>query len=277
MAQLTRKISPPSAIALLFAVGDAGLRRDRVVYLSSGTDGPGAEWGDEGRRARRSASSVNLTLSDWAPARSARPAACGRCRPGSRRRRHRRRRARDRDCGALGADAVAAGAVGDEEVLALGHRSRRPRRRGVGLLGGEEGVGASGEQQAQQDEHDDRGGVSAAGGQGVHDGILSSVVAGARDRAAVVLGGQTTQEVDRGEEGDPHDVDEVPVVRRHDGADRVAWVYRRVVKVRRDDEEEGDEAAGDVEAVEAGRHVEHRAVGVGGQGRAARGRARRTP
>src|SRR6186713_2749730 len=61
--------------------------------------------------------------------------------------------------------------------------------------------------------------------------------------------------VDDEEQADPDDVDEVPVVRGDDRARglRVAEALGR--EAAADDEEEGDEAAGDVQAVEAGRQV----------------------
>src|SRR6478735_3646619 len=76
------------------------------------------------------------------------------------------------------------------------------------------------------------------------------------------------EEVDRAEEPDPHDVDEVPVVRDDDGAGRllVGETTRRIGAP--EDEEEGDQAAGDVRAVEAGREVEHRAEAGAAEGEA---------
>src|SRR3954454_7197804 len=76
------------------------------------------------------------------------------------------------------------------------------------------------------------------------------------------------EEVDRAEQPDPHDVDEMPVVRDDDGARRLfmSEPTRRVRPPK--DEEERDQTPGDVCAVKAGREEEHRAEAGGAQGQA---------
>src|SRR5919199_348862 len=69
-------------------------------------------------------------------------------------------------------------------------------------------------------------------------------------------------DVDDEEEADPDHVDEVPVVRGHDGARRLGVAEARRGEGARDDQQEGDETAGDVQAVEPGGQVEDRAVGA---------------
>src|SRR6476661_2217033 len=82
----------------------------------------------------------------------------------------------------------------------------------------------------------------------------------ASDCGFVVDTGSLADQVDRGEEPDPHDVDEVPVVGDHDGRGRLC--RREPAHGGPDEQEhEGDEAADDVEGVEAGRQVEDGAVG----------------
>src|SRR5918995_6433765 len=83
---------------------------------------------------------------------------------------------------------------------------------------------------------------------------------GASDCGFGVDTGSLADQVDRGEEPDPHDVDEVPVVGDHDRRGRLC---RREAAHRGPDEQvdEGDEAPDDVEAVEAGRQVEDGSVG----------------
>src|SRR6478672_13286729 len=71
------------------------------------------------------------------------------------------------------------------------------------------------------------------------------------------------EQVDRGEEGDPDNVDEVPVVRGHDGADGLGMRVAPGGEGPGDDEQEGDEPARDVHAVEPGGQEEDRAVAVG--------------
>src|SRR4051812_8061355 len=64
-------------------------------------------------------------------------------------------------------------------------------------------------------------------------------------------------QVDRGEEADPDDVDEVPVVGHDDRGGRLL-VGEPLGRVgASEDEQEGDEAARHVQAVEAGGQVEH--------------------
>src|SRR6478735_4145740 len=74
------------------------------------------------------------------------------------------------------------------------------------------------------------------------------------------------QDVDHDEQGDPHDVDEVPVVGRDDRAGGLRVRVAAGGEGAPDDEQERDETAGDVHAVEAGGQVEDRAVRVGGEG-----------
>src|SRR5919107_1703586 len=73
----------------------------------------------------------------------------------------------------------------------------------------------------------------------------------ASDCGFVVDTGYLADQVDRGEEPDPHDVDEVPVVGDHDGRGRLR---RRESAHRGPDEQvdEGDQAPDDVQRVEAG-------------------------
>ena len=144
-------------------------------------------------------------------------AASGRCPPGSRPRRRRRRRGWGRALRALGVEAVAASSSW------RGTASCPPRRlagsapwRRCGRLGREGGVGGAGQEQAEQEQDGDRGRVPAAGGQCVHGALLSSCGVGRSDQVGGWMG--SLQQVDHDEQGDPHDVDEVPVVGRHDGA-----------------------------------------------------------
>src|SRR6476620_7843070 len=78
-----------------------------------------------------------------------------------------------------------------------------------------------------------------------------------RGRRAVLL----LDEVDRGEQPDPDDIDEVPVVRHDDGTDRLLVGELAGHEGAAEDQQEGDQTAGHVEAVETGREVEDRAVG----------------
>ena len=119
MAQLVRKSSPPLAASP--SVGSTtSWRRD---------GGPGRQRGDVGgQRGDLLLGELDRLLR--APAGRARPAASGRCRPGSRPRRRRRRPGgRDRrSCrGRPGVEAVAGGAVRQEELLALLDGLRRQR------------------------------------------------------------------------------------------------------------------------------------------------------
>src|SRR5215218_10434786 len=86
-----------------------------------------------------------------------------------------------------------------------------------------------------------------------------SPASAASDCGFVVDTGSLADQVDRGEEPDPHDVDEVPVVGDHDGGGRLGG--REAAHGGPDEhEDEGDEAADDVQRVEAGGQVEDRAV-----------------
>src|SRR5919107_1798821 len=72
--------------------------------------------------------------------------------------------------------------------------------------------------------------------------------------------GSLADQVDRGEEPDPHDVDEVPVVGDHDRRGRLR--RREPAHGGPDEHEhEGDQATDDVQRVEPRRQVEDRAVG----------------
>src|SRR3954452_23366053 len=83
---------------------------------------------------------------------------------------------------------------------------------------------------------------------------------GTSDCGFVVDTGSLADQVDRGEEPDPHDVDEVPVVGDHDRGGRLC--RRETAHGGADEQEdEGDEAADDVQGVEAGGEEEDRAVG----------------
>src|SRR4051794_29703927 len=73
---------------------------------------------------------------------------------------------------------------------------------------------------------------------------------------------RSLQQVDRGEQGDPHHVDEVPVVGGHDRAGRLGVGVATRREGAADDEQEREQATGDVQAVEAGREVEDGPVGV---------------
>src|SRR3954447_17909617 len=70
------------------------------------------------------------------------------------------------------------------------------------------------------------------------------------------------EQVDGGEQGDPDHVDEVPVVRGHDGAGGLRMPEPASRERASDDQQEGDQASRDVQAVEARREVEDRAVAV---------------
>src|SRR3954471_11870517 len=99
-----------------------------------------------------------------------------------------------------------------------------------------------------------------------YPGVRISCVDVGSSGVAVGIGStRLLDQVDRGEEADPDDVDEVPVVGHDDGRGGllVGEPLRRVGAA--EDEQEGDEAARHVQAVEAGGQVEHRAVRVGGQ------------
>src|SRR3954468_24288187 len=67
----------------------------------------------------------------------------------------------------------------------------------------------------------------------------------------------SSDEVDDGEQPDPHDVDEVPVV-RHDDRGRGLSGGELAELGADQQEDEGDEPTDDVQAVEAGGEVEHR-------------------
>src|SRR5215472_11872242 len=77
--------------------------------------------------------------------------------------------------------------------------------------------------------------------------------------------GASTDQVDGGEQADPHDIDEVPVIGHDDGADLLFLSDFPGCVGAPEQEEERDEPAGDMEAVEPGRNVEHRPVAAGRQ------------
>src|SRR3954469_14644881 len=111
------------------------------------------------------------------------------------------------------------------------------------------------------------------------------LASGERRRAAsavtIALLGQTwarrepasLEDVDDEEEADPDHVDEVPVVRGHDGAGRLGVAEPLGGEAATDDQQEGDQAAGHVQAVEPGGQVEDRPVRVGRDGQAVSGQA----
>src|SRR6516164_2542888 len=72
-------------------------------------------------------------------------------------------------------------------------------------------------------------------------------------------------EVDGGEQADPHDIDEVPVIGHDDGADLLFLGETPGGVGAPEQEEERDEPTGHVQAVEPGRNVEDRPVPAGGQ------------
>src|SRR4051812_41759646 len=75
----------------------------------------------------------------------------------------------------------------------------------------------------------------------------------------VVDTGSLADQVDRGEQPDPHDVDKVPVVGDHDGRGRLG--RREPAHGGADEQEDkGDQTPDDVQRVEAGRDEEDRAV-----------------
>ena len=153
--QLVRKIWPPRTIASSRSSLVESL--DRVVLL--GRDGgPGAQRGDERRRARDLLLGVGHRLARGLRA-GLGHAASGRCRPGSRRRRRRHRPATGRwrcppdRVDALAVLAVAERAADEEELAAL----RDVLGVALGLLGlgrGERGVEAAGDEQAEQQHHE---------------------------------------------------------------------------------------------------------------------------
>src|SRR3712207_5280438 len=72
------------------------------------------------------------------------------------------------------------------------------------------------------------------------------------------------QQVYRREQGDPHHVDELPVVRHYDGGDGLRVGEPAGEVGAPEDVQERDQPAGDVETVEAGRQGEAGAVRRGG-------------
>src|SRR3954452_25114909 len=72
--------------------------------------------------------------------------------------------------------------------------------------------------------------------------------------------GLLLDEVDGREQADPHHVDEVPVVRHDDRADGLLVGELAGHEGAPDDQQEGDQPSGDVQAVESGGEVEHRAI-----------------
>src|SRR6516162_1053973 len=77
------------------------------------------------------------------------------------------------------------------------------------------------------------------------------------------VGGSSADQVDGGEQADPDDIDEMPVVGDDDGAD-LLLLGEGLGGVRASQQEqEGDQATGHVQAVEPGGDVEHRPVPAG--------------
>ena len=176
---------------------------------------------------------------------------------------------------ALAVLAVAGGAADEEQRAALGDAwTGRPRwsRRWRGRArrtGRRSPAGPSAGRRAR------RTGCAAwlrVGRRGVALGVLWSVPGRwSRWRAALL------DQVDRREQTDPDDVDEVPVVRHDDGADGLLVGELPGHVGAAEDEQEGDQPAGDVQAVEAGGEVEDRAVRRGRGSWCPRGSARCTP
>src|SRR3954466_6539879 len=79
----------------------------------------------------------------------------------------------------------------------------------------------------------------------------------------VTSGLSLADEVDDGEQADPDDVDEVPVVRHDDGGSRLAR-GERAERAADEQEDERDEPAHHVQAVEARRYVVDGPVAMAG-------------
>ena len=168
---------------------------------------------------------------------------------------------------ALAVGAVAGGAADEEQLLALGRRRRRWRRRrpAPGARGRTTAYSPPVSQPApsEQDERPRASGWRRRAAERRHG--VAGVMESSR-RCSGASGGRGRRhlmQVDRGEQADPHDVDEVPVVRHDDGAGRLLVGEPPGHEGAAEDEQEGDQAAGHVQAVEAGGQVEHRAVRVG--------------
>src|SRR5665647_1210365 len=80
--------------------------------------------------------------------------------------------------------------------------------------------------------------------------------------------GRSPDQVDRTEERDPDDVDEVPVVGDHDRRRGLVVPEPLGGEGPAEQEEEGEQSADHVQPVEPGGQVEHRPVGVGRDGQA---------
>src|SRR3954469_3676862 len=76
------------------------------------------------------------------------------------------------------------------------------------------------------------------------------------------VGAASFEDVDDEEQADPDHVDEVPVVRGHDGAGRLGVAEALHGEDAAEDEQEGEEPTGHVRGVEPGRQVEDRPVPV---------------
>ena len=165
IAQLTRNSSPPRATS----------PPSPLVYSASGIGRAGGQRRDVGGQGGDLLlGELDLVLA-LAPGRPGRPAASGRCRPGS--------------PPAAAPTPIRVGpalvpwALRPWQVAQLARKSFLPvldRASAAAVpasacLGAKRGVGDPGEDQAEQQEQGDRGGVSAAGGQGVHGAVLSSV------------------------------------------------------------------------------------------------------
>src|SRR5512138_3214960 len=83
----------------------------------------------------------------------------------------------------------------------------------------------------------------------------ASAVTIALQRGGVRRRPASLEDVDDEEEADPDHVDEVPVVRRHDGAGGLLVAEALDGEDPAQDEQEGDEAAGHVRGVEPGGQV----------------------
>ena len=123
-------------------------------------------------------------------------------------------------CGSFGIHAVAGGAVGDEELVALLRCHLRCSRGGrLGLVDAAGGhVQASGDEQSHQQQCDGGERMASPLRKSLHLLVphLCVLERGELPHVGNVKQVALLQEVDDHEQGDPHDVDEVPVVRHHD-------------------------------------------------------------
>src|SRR6266702_6333961 len=75
----------------------------------------------------------------------------------------------------------------------------------------------------------------------------------------------SSDDVDGGKQADPDDIDEVPVVGHHDGADLLFLGEGLGGEGPSQQEKERHQPAGNVQAVESGGDIEHRPVAAGRQ------------